>query len=155
MRRSGHAAASAAWLLLLLLLGLLWVPCSQAAFEDKQDLGGLRPPGFRPPSVFDVAWAGGGRPVHCEGKHRGALRRKVAKESLYRPFKNVRRSSRPQRVPGGVAWRRGTRVARELLQCSAPAAVANMASQTHSLRLPHRSLRRRRWCREGPAATAA
>jgi hypothetical protein len=35
---------------LLLLCGL--------AGAEEGDLGGLRPPWFRPPSVFDAAWAG-------------------------------------------------------------------------------------------------
>lgn len=50
MQRAGAATA--------LLLGLLCL--AAAARAESGDLGGLRPPGFRPPSVFSSEWAGAG-----------------------------------------------------------------------------------------------
>jgi hypothetical protein len=44
----------------LLCLSLALVCAAAPARADSEDLGGLYPPGFRPASVFEGAWAGAG-----------------------------------------------------------------------------------------------
>lgn len=87
--RSGSMRARAVSRAALLVAGLCALGC---AAGDPGDLGGLRPPGFRPPSIFSAEWAGGCRAGYGRPRGPGPAR---GQDTFYLPVERTAWGRRP------------------------------------------------------------